>query len=129
MIRSQSDSWSTTRSLAFLAATFAIMLGTLLPFGAMAAARPGQTMVICSADGPMTIGFGDDQGDDGGKASAAHCPACVMPLLAALPTPPLQQAAAIPATVPAALWAAGLANPPPPARGPPRPPSTAPPEA
>ncbi|WP_082572607.1 DUF2946 family protein [Brevundimonas sp. Root1423] len=128
MTRSQSDSWSITRSLAFLAAVFAIVLSSLLPVGAMAATPSGQVM-LCSDAARMATGAGGDQGDGGGKASPAHCPACIMPLTATLPNPPVQQAAAIPDAVRTADWTAGFASPPPPARGPPRPPSTAPPAA
>ncbi len=127
MTRPQSDSWSTTRSLAFLVAVFAIVLGSLLPVGAMAAPRSGQ-ILLCSDAARMAAGLSGDQEDGGGKASPAHCPACVMPLAAALPAPPVQQAAAIPDAVRAADWTAGFASPPPPARAPPRPPSTAPPQ-
>lgn len=117
-----------TRSLAFLAATFAIVLGSLLPAGAMAAARPGQVM-LCSDAARMATGSGEDKGDPGGKIAPGHCPACVMPIVGALPNPPVQQAAHAPDAGPAALWTTGPASPPPPARAPPRPPSTAPPQA
>jgi hypothetical protein len=127
--RPQAESWSTARSLAFLAATFAIVLGTLLPFGAMAAARPGETLTLCSAQGPMTVQVGGDFDGPGGKAEPAKCAACVMPLLAALATPPAPEACApLPMTV-ASDWTAASVSPPPPARAPPRPPSTAPPLA
>ncbi len=60
--RSQAESWSTARSLAFLAATFAIVFGSLLPFAALAASTPGHPMVICSTEGPQTIAIGVDGG-------------------------------------------------------------------
>jgi hypothetical protein len=123
--RSPSDSWSITRSLAFLAATFAIVLGSLLPSAAMAG--PGPDQAFCSQDGLMDMG--DGQPGRGERSAPDHCPACIMPLLAALPTPPAPEAAPLPVAVPAALWAIGAASPPPPARAPPRPPSTAPPHA
>lgn len=126
---SRADDWSISRSLAFLAATFALVLGTLLPFGAMASAAPGEALVICTAEGPRTIQIGGDMDGPGGKAHPAKCAACVMPLLAALPTPPVPEpcAASIPAAAETQVVAA--AGPPPPARAPPRPPSTAPPIA
>lgn len=129
MHRSQADSWSLTRSLAFLAATFAIMLGTLLPFGAMAAAQPGQPLVICSAEGPQVVQVGADLDGPARKAHPAKCAACVMPLLAALPTPPAPQPAAPVAVSETVSWTPASVSPPPPARAPPRPPSTAPPLA
>ena len=58
MTRSQADNWSAARSLAFLAAVFALALGSLLPFAALAAARPGHPLVICSAEGPQTLHAG-----------------------------------------------------------------------
>lgn len=129
MNRSSADHWSTSRSLAFLAATFAIVLGTLLPFGAMAAAHPGETIVFCSSQGPQTVQVGGDVDGPGGKAEPAKCAACVMPLLAALPAPPAPCPSAPPVVARAAIWIAESVSAPPPARAPPRPPSTAPPLA
>lgn len=84
MTRAQADNWSISQSLAFLAAVFALVLGTLLPFAALAAVQPGHPLVICSAEGPQTIQSG---GMDGpvNKHVGAKCAACVMPLAAALP--------------------------------------------
>jgi len=127
--RPQAESWSTARSLAFLAATFAIVLGTLLPFGAMAAARPGETVVLCSAEGPLTVQVGGDVDGPGSKAHPAKCAACVMPLLAPIPVPPAPERCPTPQVVETISWTSASASPPPPARAPPRPPSTAPPLA
>jgi hypothetical protein len=126
--RSQADSWSTSKSLAFLAAVFAVMLGTLLPFAALAAAQPGQPLIICSAEGPQTIQSG---GMDGpvNKHVGAKCAACVMPLSSALPCPPAPQPASIIRSVERVVYAPASISPPPPARAPPRPPSTAPPRS
>lgn len=129
MNRSTADHWSISRSLAFLAATFAIVLGTLLPFGAMAAARPGETLIFCTAEGPQTVQVGGEVDGPGGKAKPAKCAACVLPLLAALPVPPAAEPVAAPAVAPDAVWIADSPCAPPPARAPPRPPSTAPPLA
>ena len=128
MNRSEADHWSTTKSLAFLAAVFAIVLGSLLPFGALAAARPGQPLVICSAEGPQTIQSG---GMDGpvNKHLGAKCAACVVPLAAALPVPPAPEPAPVIRTVEPVVYSPARVSPPPPARAPPRPPSTAPPHA
>ncbi|HBY44009.1 MAG TPA: hypothetical protein DEH03_10035, partial [Brevundimonas sp.] len=94
MTRSQAENWSTWRSLAFLAATFAIVIGSLMPFAALAASTPGYPIVICSADGPQTIQSG---GVDGPvkEHMGAKCAACVMPLLAALPAPAAPEPAQI----------------------------------
>ena len=45
MTQSQSENWSMMRSLAFLAATFAIVIGTLLPFAALAAVAWGPAVL------------------------------------------------------------------------------------
>lgn len=78
MTRAKADNWSISQSLAFLAAVFALVLGTLLPFAALAAVQPGHPLVICSAEGPQTIQSG---GMDGpvNKHVGAKCAACVMP--------------------------------------------------
>ena len=128
--RSQADNWSIARSLAFLAATFAIMFGSLMPFAALAASTPGHPMVICSAEGPRTIAIDVDGREDAGKGmSGAKCAACLLSLAAALPDPPRVQSTAVTTTRPVSVFIADIAAPPPPARAPPRPPSTAPPKA
>ncbi|WP_299175928.1 DUF2946 family protein [uncultured Brevundimonas sp.] len=128
MTRCQADNWSTTRSLAFLAAVFALVIGALLPFAALAAAKPGQPLVICSAEGPQIVETG---GTDGpvNKHVGAKCAACVVPLAGALPTPPAPEPAALIRTTETVVYSPTAASPPPPARAPPRPPSTAPPHA
>lgn len=130
MNRSASESWSITRSLAFLAATFAIVLGTLMPFAAMAASVPGHPIVLCSAEGPRTIQSGgptEEHPEDG--LSGAKCAACVMPLPGVLPPPPVPEPAPAIRIVSAIDHAPLSTSPPPPARAPPRPHSTAPPQA
>lgn len=128
MTRSQAENWSTWRSLAFLAATFAIVIGSLMPFAALAASTPGQPIVICSADGPQTIQSGGVDGPIKAEMGA-KCAACVMPLLAALPAPPAPEPAQVVRLTQAVVYAPVTASPPPPARAPPRPPSRAPPHA
>lgn len=128
MNRCQAENWSNTRSLAFLAALFAIVIGSLMPFAAMAASKPGQAIVICSTEGLQTIHTG---GFDGPikQEIGAKCAACVMPLVAALPVPP----ASVPAPVIRLAHSDGFTPLSllelPPARAPPKPPSTAPPHA
>lgn len=128
MTRPQADNWSTFRSLAFLAAVFALAIGALLPFAALAAAQPGQPIVICSAEGPQTIQAG---GVDGPVREhvGVKCAACVMPLAAALPCPPAPEPAPLVRAMEAVVYTPASVSPPPPARAPPRPPSTAPPIA
>lgn len=129
MTRTQADNWSIARSLAFLAATFAIVLGTLLPFGAMAATQPGYPLVLCSAEGPQVIQVGADLDGPGGKTHPAKCAACVMPLLAAIPTPPMPEPAVAVSFRPDNLIVKAPSDRLPPTRAPPRPPSTAPPQS
>ena len=130
MTRSQAESWSILRSLAFLAATFAIVFGSLVPFAALAASTPGHPMVICSTEGPKTIAIGVDGEQGGGKGMAgAKCAACVLAFAVALPDPPVPQPATVATTRPASVFVVQHEAAPPPARGPPRPPSTAPPQA
>lgn len=128
MTRSQADNWSTSKSLAFLAAVFALVIGALLPFAALAAVQPGHPLIICTAEGPQTIQSG---GVDGpvSKHVGAKCAACVTPAPAALPAPPSPEPAQILRTYSAVVYAPLGVSPPPPARAPPRPPSTAPPHA
>lgn len=124
----QADSWSIRRSLAFLAALLAIVIGSTMPFAALAASQPGQPVVLCSTEGLQTIHIG---GLDGPvkKDIGAKCAACIMPLVVTLPE------AAPPVPAPEFRLAVVDAHPPlrvtvpPPARAPPRPPSTAPPHA
>ena len=130
MTRSRIENWSTARCFAFLAAVFAITLGALLPFGALAASTPGHPIVICSSEGPQTIQIGAaDLDGPGGKTHPAKCAACVMPLPAALPDPPIPEPSAPLRLATAVVYAPVSVSPPPPARAPPRPPSTAPPIA
>ncbi len=130
MTRPQAESWSTVRSLAFLAAIFAIVFGSLLPFAALAASTPGHPMVICSTEGPQTISIGVDGEQSSGKGMAGvKCAACVLAFAAALPEPPRLQPLKGSNVHPASLFVVQHAAAPPPARGPPRPPSTAPPHA
>lgn len=130
MTRSRIETWSISRSLALLAAVFAVTLGALLPFGAMAAATPGHPIVICSGEGPQTIQIGAaDLDGPGGKTHPAKCAACVMPLPGVLPPAPVVAPAAPVRLATAVAYVPVTASPPPPARAPPRPFSTAPPRA
>lgn len=129
MTRHQAESWSTARSLAFLAATFAIVFGSLLPFAALAASTPGHPMVICSTEGPQIISIGVDGQDSGKGMAGAKCAACVLAFTAALPEPPRLTSLRGASVRPASVFVTRHEAAPPPARGPPRPPSTAPPLA
>ncbi|WP_297803531.1 DUF2946 family protein [uncultured Brevundimonas sp.] len=124
----KADNWSIQRAFALLAAVFAILVGSLLPYAAMAAVQPGQSIVICSTQGLQTIHV-DEDGIPTDKGSGAKCAACILPLTATLPAP----APSVPAPV-IRLTDSDPYTPlrvaaPPPSRAPPRPPSTAPPHA
>ena len=128
MSRCSVENWSLTRTLAYLAAVFAIVIGTLMPFAAMAAAQPGQPIVICTTQGLQTIhngGFDGPLKHDVG----AKCAACVMPLQADLPRASVLDVAPRLPTVTRVVYAPFIISALPPARAPPRPPSTAPPHA
>lgn len=128
MNASSVENWSLARSLALLAAVFAMTIGSLLPFAAMAAARPGQPVVICSTEGLQTIHTGGLDGPINKDSGGAKCAACILPILAALPEP--SPAVPVP-TIRIAQVAAhhpASASEPPPARAPPCPPSQAPPQ-
>ena len=51
--RSSSEHWSLSRSLAFLAAVFAITFGTFLPTAVAASSALGQPVMLCSGDMAM----------------------------------------------------------------------------
>lgn len=117
------------RALAFLAASFAVVFGALLPSAVAASARHGQPIVLCSTEGPRTIQVGPDGERRAEDLQALKCAACVLAALAAVPAPPPPepQPRLAPPRQTFAVVQAGLRLPP--ARAPPRPPSTAPPQA
>ena len=126
------EDWSLSRSLALLAALFAVVFGSLAPFAAQAAARPGQVLVLCSAEGPQTVALDAHGNPIDGKQQAGggpKCAACLLVAPADLPQPPVVVKAAAPTTRPASVFVAETTHALPPARAPPRPPSTAPPQA
>jgi hypothetical protein len=125
VIRRQEQSESIVRALAFLAAMFALVFGALLPSAVAASARTGAPIVLCSTEGPRTITPG---GDDRDRLAALKCAACITADLTGVPPPPVLFPAAPKTVAPVAGARRGVAAPPP-ARAPPRPPSTAPPLA
>lgn len=126
MSPSSADNWSLTRAVGLLAAVFAIVFGSLMPFGALAAVQPGQALILCTAQGPQTIHAGGFDGPIRTEVGAT-CAACLLPVVADLP--PRSPCFKLPAPAsPAAATLLVFNNPPPPS-GPTRlrPPSTAPP--
>lgn len=122
------DRWSLNRSLAFLAAVFAIVFGSLLPAAVAASPATGESIVLCAGGRLITAYQGaDDQHDDAGKTSL-HCASALISGLAALATPgpevPPEPLARPGVPAPEAVAAYVIA-----ARPAPRPPSTAPPQA
>ncbi|MFC0632269.1 hypothetical protein [Brevundimonas balnearis] len=117
------------RALAFLAATFALVFGALLPSAVAASARHDRPIVLCSAEGPRTIQVGANGERRAEDLAALKCAACVMAAVAALPAPPPPQPAPPIRPRPATFAVLRRVDRLPPARAPPRPPSTAPPHA
>lgn len=117
------------RALAYLAATFALVFGALLPSAVAASARHDRPIVLCSAEGPRTVQVGAN-GERGAEDLAAlKCAACIMAAVAALPAPPPAEPAPRIKPRPLSFAIVQRAERLPPARAPPRPPSTAPPHA
>lgn len=87
MESSSSEQWSLTRSLAFLAAIFAITLGALLPATALALS-PTTTVMLCSGDRMVVAVDADGRPtpDKPAPMDTMKCPLCV---LAATATPML----------------------------------------
>ena len=128
---SSCEHWSLSRSLAFLAATFAIVFATLLPSAVAASAATGAPIMLCSGD-RILVSYdaeGAPQPEKPSPMDSLKCASCVLAGFTALPSPPPIHPAAPPRIVavqPTALWTSlpfddfrtGL-----------RPPSTAPPLA
>ena len=90
MSSSSSSSWSLTRSLAFLAAIFALTMGALLPSAVAASAATGVPVMLCSGD-QMTVVFDADGTPRPAKPTSADslkCAGCILAAMTALPTPP-----------------------------------------
>lgn len=117
------------RALAYLAATFAVVFGALLPSAVAAAVQPDRPILLCSPEGPRLIQVGPKGERSPEDLEAFQCAACVMAAQTALPPPPPPAPAFVPVVRPASFARPVHAALPPPARAPPRPPSTAPPHA
>lgn len=129
--RSQADFWSIRRSLAFLAATFAIVFATFLPSAVAASAATGSPVILCSGD-QIRVAYdadGTPRPEKPSSMGSLKCASCVLSALTILPPPPpvqprprvriaTVQPALQDAVAPIALARVGL-----------RPPSTAPPIA
>ncbi|MEN5145560.1 MULTISPECIES: hypothetical protein [Brevundimonas] len=130
MSRSSSEHWSLSRSLAFLAAVFAITFGTFLPTAVAASSALGEPVMLCSGDMAMVVydAEGHPKPVKGTDLGSLSCAAALLSNLAAIDSPPpsvpirMRVARSKPALSPfAAVSAEG--------REALRPPSTAPPHA
>jgi hypothetical protein len=127
---SSTEHWSLFRSLAFLAATFAIVFGAMLPSAVAASTAAGSPIVLCSGDQILVVQDADGVSKQRKPSllDSLKCASCVLANFTALPPPPIHPVAPprIVALQPRAVWASlpstqvrtGL-----------RPPSTAPPLA
>lgn len=121
------EHWSLTRSLAFLAATFAIVFAALLPSAVAASAATGETVMLCSGDRIMVV-YDADGSPQPSSMDSMDCADCVLSALTTLPPPPTIQPLAAPRVVVvrpdlprAGPWRGGLlrAGLPPPSTAPP----------
>jgi hypothetical protein len=121
------EHWSLMRSLAFLAATFAIVFATLLPTAVAASAATGEPVVLCSGDRIMVV-FNTDGSSEPTSMDSLDCADCVLSALTTLPPPPVVRPMAPPRIVAvqpdlprAGPWRGGLrlAGLPPPSTAPP----------
>lgn len=90
MQRSSCESWSISRSLAFVAATFAIALAICLPTAVAASPAVGTPILLCSGE-QMLVAFDEDGGARPQKPSGLDsltCASCVLAALTSLPPPP-----------------------------------------
>lgn len=124
------EHWSLFRSLAFLAATFAVMLAALLPTAVAASAASGSPIMLCSGEQTFVDSVGGAAGSDQpSPMDSLKCASCVLTAFTALPPPPPVHPVAPPriaAVQPTAIRTSLPASGP---RQGPRPPSTAPPAA
>ena len=121
--------WSIRRTFAFLAAVLAIGLGTFVPAVVAASAGTGTPMVLC-AGGQMQVIFVDADGQpiDHDEQASLKCTMALLSGLAATPAEdPALGIAPVVFEARAEVSTGSVHRLIPPARAPPRPPSTAPP--
>ncbi len=121
--------WSLRKSLAFLAATFAILFGSLLPAAVAASPAVGMPVMLCSGDQALVVfdkdGVSKPATDP--EMASLECAAALLSGLSAIspPPPPAARTPLEPKRVQQAP--ASLSDAPSLRRLAPRPPSTAPP--
>ena len=125
------EQWSIAKSLALLAAIFAVVVGATLPTAVAASSGVGHAVQLCS--GEQVFVLDDDRGgplDQDPPSSSLECAACLAAAFAAvIPSPPSETPTTPPCLVPEgglarSDFAVTAAK-----RPAPRPPSTAPPVA
>lgn len=129
MERSAAPSWSVARSLALLAAIFAVVLGAALPSAVAASSATGHPIQLCSGDQVFVVY--DDAGrpapQDTEPSDSLNCADCLAGAFASLLPPPPPTGPTVPFARPAHRPQPALATLTRAATVAPRPPSTAPP--
>ncbi|MCS6624900.1 hypothetical protein N0B44_18455 [Roseibacterium beibuensis] len=124
------EQWSLTRSLALLAAIFAIVVGATLPTAVAASPVTGHPVQLCSGERIFVDDAGQPVRPEPGRADSLKCAACLAGAFTALTPPaPADAAASAPCPGPTAHPVPALSAPAHAVRLAPRPPSTAPPIA
>lgn len=97
------DDWSLTRSLALLAAMFAIVLGTFLPAAVAASPVTGSPITLCAGEQAFVVHDADGTPRPGtpGTMDSLECADCVLQALTGLPSPPPVRTALPPSVAPA----------------------------
>ncbi|NJC41916.1 hypothetical protein GGQ87_002211 [Brevundimonas alba] len=124
--------WSVSRSLALLAAIFAIVMGATLPSAVAASPATGHAIQLCSGDRIMVVedASGRPLRQDPAPSDSVKCAACLAAAFVAVtPPPPVQGPASVPSPARKAQTAPAPSRPTIPVKLAPRPPSTAPPVA
>lgn len=96
MVSPSPEHWSPRRSLAFLAAIFAILSGALLPPAVAASPATGVAITLCSGDRALVV-FDDEGGARPApdtEAASLECAAALLSGLAAVAPPPAATPAA-----------------------------------
>ena len=120
--------WSVVRSLALLAAIFAVVLGAALPSAVAASSATGHPVQLCSGDQVFVVHH-DPASQDTDPSASLTCADCLASVFVSLLPPPPPPGPAIPFARPTDRPAPALETLTAAATVAPRPPSTAPPAA
>lgn len=129
MERAAAPSWSVARSLALLAAIFAVVLGAALPSAVAASSATGHPVQLCSGDQVFVVydGAGRPAPQDTDPSDSLTCADCLAGVFVSILPPPPPSGPTVPFARPAHRPRPALATLTTAAAVPPRPPSTAPP--